>query len=268
MPVGGSMSATSLVTSAGARSRQALLIAAIVMAVVTVLFGGAVSAIALPALAGLLIVVGYRTIKPHDLRSVAKTGRVQAAVVTVTFALTLLIPLQYAVIAGVALSIVLHVISQSNQIDLKQRIYDDAGAIRETDPPPVVPPGTVLVLQPYGSLFFASAPTFEAALPAVEPTSRNSVVILRLRGRCDLGGTFMDVVRRYARSLHATGSKLVIVSANEQVITQLATTGVLDTVRPEDVYPADEWVGRTVRRAHDDALRWIATNQRTGRVAE
>jgi SulP family sulfate permease len=263
MPVGGSMSATSLVKSAGARTRQALVIAAIVMAVVIVVFGAVVSAIALPALAGLLMVVGCRTIKPHDLRSVAKTGKFQAAVLVVTFALTLLIPLQYAVIVGVGLSVILHVISQSNQVDLKQRIYHDNGAVRETDPPEVVPPDTVLVLQPYGSLFFASAPTFEAALPAVEPTSRNSVVILRLRGRSDLGGTFMDVLRRYAQSLSAVASKLVIVSANEQVIEQLATTRVLDVVRPDDVYPADEWVGRTVRRAHDDALQWIDTNRRT-----
>ena len=82
-------------------------------------------------------------------------------------------------------------------------------------------------------------------------------MILRLRGRTDLGGTFMDVVRRYAQSLLDVGSKLVIVSANERVIDQLAATRVLDVVHRENIYPGDEWVGRTVRRAHDDALRWI-----------
>ena len=98
-------------------------------------------------------------------------------------------------------------------------------------------------------------------VPAVEASSRNSVVILRLRGRTDLGGTFTNVVRRYAESLRAVGSKLVIVSANNRVVEQLAATRVLDVVHPDDVYAGDEWVGRTVRRAHDDALDWIEANR-------
>ena len=186
---------------------------------------------------------------------------VQAVVLVITFVMTLVIPLQYAVVAGVGLSVILHVVNQSNQVDVKRRIYGADGSVRETEPPAVVPPETVLVLQPYGSLFFASAPLFEAALPAVEASSRNSVVILRLRGRTELGGTFTNVVRRYAESLRDVGSKLVIVSANNRVLEQLAATRVLDVVHPDDIYAGDEWVGRTVRRAHDDALDWIEANR-------
>ena len=261
MPVGGSMSGSSIVKAAGARSRQALVLAAVVMAVVILVFGSVVSQVALPALAGLLMVVGYRTVTPQDLVSVAKTGSVQAVVLVMTFVMTLVIPLQYAVVAGVGLSVVLHVVNQSNQVDVKRRIYGVDGSVREAEPPPVVPPETVLVLQPYGSLFFASAPMFEAALPLVEASSRNSVVILRLRGTTELGGTFTNVVRRYAESLRAVGSKLVIVSANDRVVEQLTTTRVLDVVHHDDVYIGDEWVGRTVRRAHDDALDWIEANR-------
>jgi SulP family sulfate permease len=261
MPVGGSMSATAINKSAGARSRQSLVIAAVVMVVAILVFGSLIAEIALPALAGLLILVGYRTIKPFDIESVIKTGNVQAAVLAVTFALTLVIPLQYAVVVGVGLSVILHVISQSNQIDVRMRVFSPGGSVRETDPPVTVPAASVIVLQPYGNLFFASAPLFEAALPAVESTSSNSVVIVRLRGRSDLGGTFLEVVRRYAESLQAIGSKLVLVSASDRVIEQLAATRVLDVVGQNNVYPADEWVGRTVRQAHDDAQRWIASNR-------
>ncbi len=67
MPVGGSMSATSIVTTAGAQSRVAQMIAGLVMAVVVIAFGGLVGEIAMPALAGLLMVVGFRTVKPDDI---------------------------------------------------------------------------------------------------------------------------------------------------------------------------------------------------------
>lgn len=158
------MSATSLNKAAGARSRQALVFAGLVMAVVIVAFGGLVGSVAMPALAGLLMLIGFRTIKPDDLQSVWKTGSVQKAVLVVTFGLTMVIPLQYAVLLGVGLSVILHVIRQSNQVTIRRQVLD--GDLIETDPPTGLPAGEVVVLQPYGSLFFAAAPVFETGLPA------------------------------------------------------------------------------------------------------
>ena len=261
MPVGGSMSATSLNKAAGARSRIALMIAGAVMAVVIIAFAGLVGHIAMPALAGLLMLVGYRTIKPDDLRSVWKTGAVQKAVLATSFALTMVIPLQYAVLAGVGLSVILHVVRQSNQITIKRWRLDPDGNLIETDPPAQLPAGEVVALQPYGSLFFAAAPVLESQLPAPADAACNSVVILRLRGRTDLGTTFMDVLRRYAQTLKATGSKLVIVSASERIQEQLRMTGVTDLIAPENIYTGDERVGATLKRAYADATAWIEHNQ-------
>ena len=261
MPVGGSMSATSLNKAAGARSRIALMIAGAVMAVVIIAFAGLVGHIALPALAGLLMLVGYRTIKPDDLRSVWKTGAVQKAVLATSFALTMVIPLQYAVLVSVGLSAILHVVRQSNQVTIKRWRLDPDGNLIETDPPAQLPADEVVALQPYGSLFFAAAPVLESQLPTLATTSLNSVVILRLRGRTDLGTTFMDVLRRYAQALTAAGSKLVIVSASERIQEQLRVTGVTDLISPQDIYAGDERVGATLKRAYADATSWIEHNQ-------
>lgn len=264
MPVGGSMSATSLVTAAGARSRQALFIAGGVMGVCIVVFAGAVEFIAMPALAGLLMLVGYRTIKPADLMSVGKTGPVQAVVLGVTFVLTMIVPLQNAVLVGVGISIILYVIRQSNDVAVKRWVLGDDGTVREQDPPAKVEPNNVLVLMPYGSLFFAAAPILEKELPKVTSESVNSVVILRMRGRNDLGTTFMDLLRRYAESLSAVGSKMMIVSATERIQHQLEVTGVTAVVGEEDIYPTDERLHATVRRAYADAQSWVAANTASG----
>jgi len=264
MPVGGSLSATALSKQAGARSRQALVIAGVVMAVVIVAFASLVGKLAMPSLAGLLMLIGYRTIKPADLQSVWRTGAVQKVVLVTTFALTMLIPLQYAVLVGVGLSVILHVVRQSNQVTIKRRQVDPEGQFIETDPPVRLPAEEVVILQPYGSLFFAAAPVFEAALPALTDASRHSVVILRLRGRSDLGTTFMDVLYRYAEGLATLGSKLVIVAANKRIQEQLAVTGITDLIGFENVYTGDERVGATVKRAHADAMAWIETNRHVG----
>src|SRR5690242_6157955 len=262
MPVGGSTSATALNKAAGARSRLSLLIAGVVMAAVVLAFAALVGHVAMPALAGLLILIGYRTIKPRELWSVWKTGVIQKTVLATSFALTMLIPLQYAVLAGVGLSMVLHVVRQSNQVTIKRQQLDPDGHLIETDPPAELPAGEVVVLQPYGCLFFAAAPMFEAQLPAVASASGHSVVIVRLRGRTDLGTTFMQVLCRYSAALTDAGSKLVLVSASKQIQDQLRAAGVTDVIGPQDIYAADERVGATVRRAYADGTAWIQANQR------
>ena len=207
----------------------------------------------MPALAGLLILVGCRTVKPADLASVWRTGTVQKAVLATTFVLTMVIPLQYAVLAGVGLSVILHVVRQSNQVTIKRWRLNPAGDLIETDPPASLPGNEVVALQPYGSLFFAAASVFETCLPAPAGASRNAVVILRLRGRTDLGTTFMDVLARYARALTATGSKLVIVSASDRIQEQLRVTGITDLIGPGNIYTGDERIGATLKRAYADA---------------
>ena len=261
MPVGGSMSASSLNKTAGAKSRMSLVIAGVVMAVVILLFANLVGYIAMPALAGLLMIVGFRTIKPDDIKAVWKTGTMQQTVMGVTFLLTLAIPLQWAVMVGVGISVILVVITQANRVTVKRRTIPEPGVYVEVDPPATVPPNEVVILQPYGSLFFASAAVFEEALPEVTPESINSVVILRLRGRSDLGTTFMDVLARYAEDLAAVGSKLVLVSADQQLIEQFNVTGVTAAVGEENVYPTDDRVGAAVAEAAEDATNWIAANQ-------
>jgi SulP family sulfate permease len=258
MPVGGSMSASSLVVTAGARSRGALLIAGVVMAAVIVLFAGVVELIAMPALAGLLIVVGVGTVKPAKVMAIAHTGPVPMTVMLITLVLTMLIPLQYAVLVGVGISVLLFVIGQSSRLVTRQLVLRDDGTVAEVDPPDELGRGEVVVLQPYGAIFFASASVLLDQMPEVTPATHRSVVILRIRGADDAGVTFIDTLARYAAGLAAADSKLIVVTDNERLVRQLRQTGTTSTIGEENVYLGTEVVGETTRRAHADALEWIA----------
>ncbi|MDY0908259.1 SulP family inorganic anion transporter [Microbacterium sp. CFBP9034] len=261
MPVGGSMSGSSLIVQAGAKSRLALFIAGGVMALVVFLLADVVAFVAMPALAGLLIVIGFGAIKPSRVYSVVKSGPLPTAIMAVTFGLTLIIPLQFAVLAGVGLGIILYVAQQSNRVRVRAVHIADDGRLRESDPPPVVPPDHVLVLQPYGSLFFASAPIFEKQLPDVTRESRNAVVIVRLRGTDQIGLSLVDVLRRFAHRLDDAGSSLKIVATEDRVIDQLEAGGLLDDIGERNIYKGTEWVGETLRRAYADARAEIGTDR-------
>ena len=264
MPVGGSMSASALAVSGGAKSRLAVMIAGVVMAIVILLFAGPVGYIAMPALSGLLITVGVRTIKPGQIATVLRTGRVQQMVLLMTFVLTMLIPLQFAVLIGVGSSMLLYIVRQGTQISLQRLRIDDDHVI-DSEVPETVPPATVLMLEPVGSLFFAAAAAFEAMLPAVTEDSADSVVIIRLRGRDDVGATLIDVLLRYAESLHDAGSRLILASVQPRVRQQLDATGVTDAIGADNIYDPGRWRTDTLLQARDDALAWIDSRSQSGR---
>ena len=262
--VGGSISATAIVTSAGARSRFANITAGIVIALVIVLFGRLVGLIAMPALAGLLIVVGFRTLKPAEIVMVWKTGLTQDAVMVLTFAAALLVPLQYAVLLGVGLAVLLFVFQQSNKISVKAWKIEPGQYPVEGEPPAVVPPKKVTILVPYGSLFYAAAPVFNSQLPEVTEASQHAVVILALRGKKDVGSTFLQFVTRYAKGLQRRNSKLMLVGIAPSVLEQMERTGILRALGRQNVFMATEGVGQALLQAVDAAEGWIAA-QPSGR---
>ena len=159
-PVGGSMSATSLVTAAGAKSRFANIFAGITMAIAILVFGRAIGLIAMPALAGLLIVIGIGALKITAAYTAWGSGGVQKVVMGITFFACLIIPLQYAVLIGVALSILLFAVQQSSELQLVSWRRPPEGLLPvEGSVPEELPANEVTVLVPYGTLFFATGLT-------------------------------------------------------------------------------------------------------------
>lgn len=256
MPVGGSMSATALVVAAGGRGRASNLVAGIVMIVTILLFGSAAGHIAMPALAALLIVIGIRTFKIDQAMMVWRTGPTQAVMMAATFLLALLVPLQYAVLSGVAISAVLFVFHQSNRVRVTRWTLDaEDRPVAETDPPATLHAGEIVVLTPYGSLFFASADVFADQLPAPDTDSAGSVVVLRLRGKEDLGSTFIRMIVGYRDSLTSVGAHLVLTGVGDRILTQLRDTGTLAVLGESNVFPASPQLGASLHaglhRAHD-----------------
>jgi SulP family sulfate permease len=258
MPVGGSTSATALVVNGGARTRLANIFAGVVMIVVVLLFAGAVGRLAMPALAALLILIGFRTFKPAGAIAQWRTGNIQRTVMVITFALVLVVPLQYAVIAGAGLSILLYVVQQSNRVVIKAWLLKEGQLPIEQPPPDVIVPESVNILVPYGSLFYAAAPVFEGKLPAVDVRTKDAVVILNLRGVKELGGTFMNVMDRYAEDLLQHESRLMLAEVHPDLREQLLRAGIVDSVTSKNIFLRTQRVGESLYEANAAAHEWVA----------
>jgi SulP family sulfate permease len=255
-PVGGSVGQTALSVQAGARTRWAAIYAGIWMAIILVVLAGPVGYIAMPALAALLILAGYGTIKVDELRSIWRTGAVSQITILTTFVATLVLPIQAAVGLGAALSAILHLSRLSTDVTLVELAPLPDGRVAERPPPERLPSHAVTVLAVYGSLFYAGAWTAARALPsprgATEP-----VVILRLRGHRKLGATIIDVLEDYASQLGAAGGRLYLSGADEDVRELLQRTRKLAMSETVKIDLATDVVGESTRRAYADATAWL-----------
>lgn len=254
---GGLLAGLSPLTGLYAYLFGTLFIAGATMICTVLAFAELVGYIAMPSLAGLLIVVGFKSMKVDEALLVLRTGSVQAALMGLTFLLTILIPLQYAVLTGVGLSIIMHVARQSNAVRLVAWDFDPDGGVREHDPPAALPAHRVLVLRPYGSLFFAAAQVFEDALPQVTAESRRCAVVITLRGEQDLGSTFIKVVARYAERLADADSTLMLTGVSERVMRQLRDTGTMEVIGDANVFAATQVLTESTRQAVASATAWV-----------
>jgi sulfate permease, SulP family len=186
-----------------------------------------------------------------------KTGRISRLVMGVTFVATPVVPLQFAVLFGVALSILLNTIRQSNKVLVTQWVLQAQGFPLEQPPPQRLPSHELTVLHVYGSLFFAAAKNIEEMLPAVGSAKR-AVVAINLRGKSEIGSTFVTVLQRYAQALQAREGKLMLVGVDPLLRDQLAKTGVLKLIGEDNVFVAESQLGAALNQAVAAANAWLA----------
>jgi sulfate permease, SulP family len=256
LPVGGSLSTTALTVISGARSRWAAVFAGLWMALLVVVFPLPVSYVVMPALGMLLILASVSTIKPQEALSIWKTGWPSRLASVTTFVSTLFLPIQAAVGFGVVLSALLYVNQSSTDISIVELVKRPDGLIEERKPPKRLPSNKVTVLDVYGYLFFAGARTLERLLPK-PGGAENPVVILRLRGRSNLGATLVEVLANYANKLQESQGRLYLTGIGEDAYEQIVRTGKLRLTGPVRIYEATAVRGQSTREAHADAETWL-----------
>jgi SulP family sulfate permease len=259
MPAGGSISRTATSVSAGAKTRWANIFAGLVLALFLLTIGQVAEIIPMAGLAGLLVYIGFSVMRLDRIARVWNTYAAERAAMVATFALTLLIPLHWAIFAGVALTLLLFVYSSSSKGRLVRIVPGANGGFEEQPVPDRLQSNDVIALHAYGNSFFAAVPTLEAALPAVEG-AKNAVVIFGLRGRESITASGVALLERYARKLHAGGNKLILVGVESGVRRELDLTGITTLIGTENLFESTSSVGGPLSEALIAANEWVKRN--------
>ena len=257
MPLGGSVASTALNVSAGAKSRWANVFSGLVIVMVVLLFSGAVSLVAMPAMSALLIMAGIQSIKKEEFLDVWDVGWGPRIVMVVTFAMTLAVPVQFAVFGGVLLSIFVYLVSSAQDVRLMEIVPLPDGTYREQPVPAELPSNAVTLLHVSGNLFFAAAYKLEEMMPSAKGVER-AVVVLRLRQSTRIGSTFVNLLEFYEEQLKAGGGKLMLAGVSPQVKEQLDITETTrDVLGDEEIFLATDILGESTELALAAARAWL-----------
>ena len=222
MPATGALARTAVNARAGAHTRVAALVHALVLAGVVYAGAGLVSRIPLAALAGVLVVTAWRMVERHNVRSVLRSTRGDTAVFALTAVATITFDLIAAVELGLVLAAVLalaHLASTARAVPepLADDGIDDAAEH-------ALLAAHVLTYRLDGPLFFAASARFLAQITAVADVR---VVILRLSGVGMLDATGARALGEVAEQLHGRGITVLLKGASPEHTRLLHAVGTL-----------------------------------------
>jgi SulP family sulfate permease len=255
-PTGGSLSRTAVSADGGATSRVAGYVAAATVVILVVVFGTFVGQIPEAVIGGLLFVIGVELVlgRMPDARLAWRTGMTSRMLFAITLALTLTVPLQWAIIAGAFLSLLAFVGSSGNQVDLQLATRDDVGWRLSGDLPAALPSDSPVVLRYDGPNFFADVAGFADRLPAPDPTAPG-VLVIDLGPLEHFSSTTLKVLGKIHGAFAAAGSGLVLAGVEPGARDVLGRTGLLEQIGEQNVLPSDPHIGASLdaglRRGRD-----------------
>ncbi|MEE9458515.1 MAG: SulP family inorganic anion transporter [Candidatus Bathyarchaeia archaeon] len=255
-PSCGSLSRTAVVVSAGAKTRMANIFSGIIMAVAIMTIIPLANMIPMPALAGLLVYVGFETINEQRILRGWKTHLIGRIAMIFTFVMTLTVNIINAFMWGILISLALYIYQSSLNAHVKELIPLEGGHFKEQEPPKEFPSNQVTVLSVYGSQYFASVETMRKKFPSAE-NLKNAAVIFVDREMTEISNTLITWIQDYSKRMQASGNRLIMAEINPKVKAQLVEAKALKIIGEENVFVSEPKIGASIVDAIAEANDWL-----------
>jgi len=171
-PASASLGRSALLRLTGAQTRFAAMTAAAICGVILIAGGNLAGWIPQASLAGVLLVIAARMIDWRGMRRLWNTSRETRLLLVETFAATLLLPLQWAILLGTGTALVIFIANTSAPRLRLLRPDDGALVPVDADEHP-----EIVVLEVSGNLHYAAVQPFLDEAERIIPRSARTVVI-------------------------------------------------------------------------------------------
>ena len=189
------------------------------------------------AMAGVLFLIAWSLVDFRNIRRIARTGASEAVVLWMTFGATLLFDLEFAIILGVMLSLVVF-LRRASRPSLQARLPDPKLARRHFVTDPDLPECPQLkILRVNGPIFFGAVNYVAERLRILarrSPRQKHLLLLARSINFVDVAGA--ELLAREARHRRAIGGGLYLHQLKEEAREPLDRGGYLDEIGRENVF--------------------------------
>ena len=217
-PASASLTRSVLLRMGHPRSRMAAGLAAVLTVPILLFASRLIAYIPQAALAGVLLIAAYAMVRQPALGRMWKASGASRLLLVVTLASTLLLPLAYAVMVGVALGLIIH-LARTSRPRVTAMTFDGQRLV------PVVDGSTplIVVLEISGAVHFAAVqPLVDRVHQSIPPTAR--LVIVDLSHAHELRYTGLRALERYAGEARSRGIDLRLSGVMPEVRDMLLAT--------------------------------------------
>ena len=237
IPATGAIARTAANIKNGGRTPMAGMVHSVVLLLVLIFLMPYAALIPMPAIAAILFMVAYNMSEWREFTDVVKTSpKSDAAVLLITFFLTVVFDLVLAIGVGLVLSSFLFMKRMADVSDIYgwkyAEDYREGEDAERIDLKPV--PAHVMVFEVSGPMFFGAADKI-AQIPF---DSRKHVLILRMRSVPAMDATALNSLKKlngHCRKAHVT---MILSHVNEQPMSVMARSGFDREIGHDNICPS------------------------------
>jgi SulP family sulfate permease len=229
IPVTGVIVRTAVNIRAGAKTRLSGIVHSLTLLILVLAFAKYAEQIPLSALAGILILTGFRLIEWDATRQIWHASRTEGWVVFATTAISVLIDLTAGVFTGLLLACALFIKQISTQIVVPEEAEDRRANVRQ----PIPSCKFVRTFLIDGPLFFGAAERFTETILL---TQNLKVIVLHMKAVSGMDLTGAETILSIHSQLRRNGIRLCLTELPHQPFELLKRTGALEKIGVENIF--------------------------------
>jgi SulP family sulfate permease len=250
LPGSGSLTRSAINYQSGAVTRASGVYSGIIVAAVVLIGGPYARFIPKAALAGLLFITAARLIDWKRLAYAIRASRFDSILVGVTGLSAVFISVDYSVLIGVALSIVLFV-PRAAKPGIRELIVTPERVIRERQPEEARAK-SLLIYDLEGELFFGAAPELDRYLTGItEETDRTGIkyVVLRLRRSRNPDVVAIEHLEHFLRDADKRNVTVLLAGLRPDFVKILNNVGITQWFPKDRIFPEENEIFSATLRA-------------------
>ncbi|MEW6520530.1 MAG: SulP family inorganic anion transporter [Thermodesulfobacteriota bacterium] len=233
----GSFNRSGLNYQAGARTPLAAIFAGGLLIVLVMLIAPLAAFLPNAAMAGILFLVAWGLIDFRHIAKILRTSRAESVIMCATFLATLFLELEFAILLGVILSLVMY-LNRTSHPRILTRVPDPRHDDRPFVTDPVLPECPQLkIVRIDGSLYFGAVNHVRERLQELQceqPEQKHLLVVASGINFIDMAGA--EFLAQLAREKEEAGGRLYLYDIKEGICSHFRLTGYLFDIGTDYIY--------------------------------